>query len=851
MRSALLALPALVLSLSGLALAQDQVGDGSGLLPTLRRIDPAGDSLEFYGRPVDIALTKDGRRLWIKDRAHIRIADATDWSLLAEAPLPNGASLTGIEVTENGTAWVTNARNELHHFAYADGEITLAKTHVVKGDGEGVAFPCGLALDGETAYVALSRHNQVVQVNLISGEVERKWDVGIAPYDVKQTELGQLAVSCQGGPRADSTDLTAPSAGTETPVDRRGVAAGGSINLIDLRSSRNQQILVGLQPAEIIPIPNRGMLAVTEANYDGVSLIDLRTAMATERLMVKPDERLPFGSMPNAGAVSPDGRTLYIACAGNNAIAQIDLMGEEPKIAGFIPTGWYPGGVIATNDDLFIANVKGIGSRHLRREKEQGWNSHDHRGTVTKVARPNPITLRAYTERVKANGRIPEIQRNWERKGSSEADPVPVPRKLGDPSVFKHVIYVIKENRTYDQFFGDMEYGDGDPDLCTFPEPITPNHHAIARQFVLLDNYYCNGILSADGHSWATEGNVTPYLERAFGGFSRSYTFGDDPLTYSSTGFIWDHVLAGGLSFRNYGELDYSTPPEGWSVQRLWRAYQDGRPDITFDQNIGITRLRRYSSRDYPGWNMGIPDVLRMERFLEEFETFKQEGVMPNMMIVYLPQDHGAGTTPGYPTMASYMADNDLAIGKLVEAVSDSEFWKDTVIFINEDDPQAGYDHVDGHRSICLVASAYSQDVGLKSNFYNQSSVLHTITRIFGLPPMNQQVASAPLMFDCFKSEPSLKKYASLDPETDRTAMNPPLEGLTGLQRHLAVLSASVPIWRPGLKNAGHLDILNRAIWHSMKGYDVPYPDDLAGAHGTGLKERGLNFDPDADDDDD
>ena len=280
-----------------------------------------------------------------------------------------------------------------------------------------------------------------------------------------------------------------------------------------------------------------------------------------------------------------------------------------------------------------------------------------------------------------------------------EIKPVPVPAKLGQPSVFKHVIYAIKENRTFDQIFGDVKEARSDERLCVFPEKITPNHHKLADRFGLQDNYYCNGVLSADGHSWATEANVTPYLERAFGGFSRSYTFGDDPITYSSSGFIWDSFLDAGLSFRNYGELDYAKPPEGMKYMKIFEAYEEGKP-IEFTQNIGIERLRKFSCREYPGWNMQIPDVLRMERFLKEFREFEKNDGLPNLSIVYLPQDHFGGGI----TSRSHMADNDLAVGRLVQAVSKSKYWKDTVIFINEDDPQNGYDH------ICLLYTSDAAD---------------------------------------------------------------------------------------------------------------------------------------------
>jgi hypothetical protein len=242
---------------------------------------------------------------------------------------------------------------------------------------------------------------------------------------------------------------------------------------------------------------------------------------------------------------------------------------------------------------------------------------------------------------------------------------------------------------------------------------------------------------------------------------------------------------------------------------------------------------------------MAIPDVLRADRFLTEFREMERTGEMPNLVLVYLPQDHGAGTTPGYPTMASYMADNDLALGRIVETVSKSKFWPRTAIFVNEDDPQAGFDHVDGHRSICLVVSPWTRTGKVDSHFYNQNSVLHTILRIFGLPPMNKQNASAPIMFDSFVSTPNFDAYEVREPQVDMNALNPPLSSLSGAARRWAEVSMKIPMWRPGLKSAQDDDNLNRIIWHAMKGYDVPYPTEWAGFHGRGLKQRGLTLEKD------
>jgi hypothetical protein len=298
--------------------------------------------------------------------------------------------------------------------------------------------------------------------------------------------------------------------------------------------------------------------------------------------------------------------------------------------------------------------LKALARERKKRPDEKGRNSHDHLGTVQRIKLAELLDidqLKKWTAIAEEKSRIKQIVANSEiptrKSDRSDVAPRPVPDNLTEPSVFKHVIYVIKENRTFDQVFGDVKEARSEPSLCIFPENITPNHHALAKRFGLLDNYYCNGVLSADGHSWATEGNVTPYLERSFGGFARSYTFGDDPITYSSSGFLWDQVLAAGLTFRNYGEMDYAEPPAGMKYQEIWEAYQNKQP-IEFQQNIGIERLRRYSSRSYPGWNMVIPDVLRMDRFLAEFREFEKSGDFPNLTIVYLPQDHlGGGVTIG------------------------------------------------------------------------------------------------------------------------------------------------------------------------------------------------------------
>jgi len=485
-------------------------------------------------------------------------------------------------------------------------------------------------------------------------------------------------------------------------------------------------------------------------------------------------------------------------------------------------------------DKLFVANNKGLGSR-TKDPKLPGWNSYNYRGALQSIPLPTDPALARMTDKVRELAFVPQILKARERVENSTAKPVPIPKRLGDPSVFQHVVYVIKENRTYDQMFGDIATGDGDKKLCTFPEVNSPNQHAIVKQFALLDNYYCNGVLSADGHSWATEGNVTPYLDRAFGGFNRSYTFGDDPITYSSSGFIWDYVLAAGLSFRNYGEMDYAEPPKGMSVPQILAAEKKGQR-VKFQGNIGIERIRRYSDLDCPGWNLKIPDQVRMDRFLEEFREFEKNGHFPNFVLIYLPQDH-----TGEMSARAHIADNDLAVGRLVDAISHSRYWKDTAIFINEDDPQNGYDHVDGHRSICLVASPYTKRAKTVSHFYNQTSVLRTILHIFGLPPMNQRDASSPLMTDCFTAKADLTPY-SVVKENFSLDDSDLKKDKSAVAMHWEKVKKSLAIARNEVQTEDEDNDLNQVIWHEMRGWNTPFPWAYVGPHGKGLARRGLKL---------
>jgi YVTN family beta-propeller protein len=843
------------------AIAEPQVGTdsdtGTTWVPTYQAIRPAGETFEFAGRPVDLCVTRDGATVYLKDNRGLVAVNTADWSLREEVPLGKdlGGSMHGIACTADGKRiYLSSAQDRLIELEVTDsGRIRVARRMLLpppKADEP--VHATGIALDEATqqAWVCFSRNNTLALIDLDKGEVVKQIPVGVAPFDVVLSPDGALAyVSNWGGRRPDAGESSADSSGTKVLVDERGVATSGTVSVVDLAEGKElAQIATGLHPSDLVLSKDGARLFVANANSDSVSLIDTNTRQVIEEVIVKPDDALPFGSAPNALALAEEAGLLYVALGGNNAVALLDvsdlLDGEKEKpadrVRGFVPTGWYPGALALHEGTLYIANTKGIGSRS-RQPEDPGWKVHRHRGTVGRLPLGEvEAKLATYTQQVRENGMIPLDLRAWERS-TTEAAPKPIPDEPGQPSVFEHVVYIVKENRTYDQVFGDLPQGNSDPSLCIFPREITPNQHALAEQFVLLDNFYCNGVNSADGHSWVTEGNVTDHLEKSFGGFTRSYSWGNDALNYSATGFIWDRVLAAGLSFRNYGEFNYTEPfPLKTSFTKIYENYKSGGDEVRFVHKIGVERLQRYSHPEYPGWNMRIPDVLRADVFLKELASFEADGHLPNLMMVYLPQDHTSGTEEEMPTPRAHVADNDLAVGRIVEGLSKSRFWPKTCIFIIEDDPQDGFDHVDGHRSICMVVSPYAKRGAVINQFYNQTSVLRTIAAILGTPPLTQFDTLSPLMDACFTEDADLTPYTALPNNVPLDEMNPPKEALQGDALRYAQLSAEQDFEHV---DAADEDTLNRILWHAMKGVDTPYPAHLAGAHGVGLKALGLAFD--------
>jgi YVTN family beta-propeller protein len=853
-----------------------QAGTNRIITPVNQILTPAGLQVELPGlRPQVLALSPDGRLLVTSGKTHeLVVIDPVTGKILQRVPLPSDkatdpgeeavsthilepdkegqVSFTGLVFSHDGSRiYLSNVRGNVKVFAVdQDRKVTARSTLTLpwaKAPRRRAEIPAGLALSpgGSRLYIALNLSNRLGEFDAVTGEMLRVWDVGVAPYDVAL--VGRKAyVSNWGGRRPDAKSVTGPAGqGTRVRVDPvRHIANEGSVTVIDLVANQVLgDIQVGLHSSALAVTPNGRYLLVANAGSDTVSVIDTSTDKVVEGIWLKSSPADLFGASPNALAFDKSGKTLFVCNGTQNAVALVEFRPGKSKLIGLIPVGWFPGAIVhdAARNALYVANIKGIGpgKKDEKTGKVSG-NSHQYFGTLSLLSVPAKRELANHTRIVLANLRAPLLYAASARARSGQPQR-PVPERVGEPSVFKHVVYIIKENRTYDQVLGDMSEGNGETNLCTFGETITPNQHKIAREFVLLDNTYCSGILSADGHQWADTAFATDYMEKSFAGFPRSYPDGMedadvDALAYAPSGFIWDNAIAHGKSLRVYGE--FAITEKSWRNRARrtrpkfldhYREFVNGTDLIKISSRPAIASLRPYLNTNTVGWDMDIPDVFRAAQFIKELKQYERTGQLPNLLIVCLPNNHTSGTRAGSPTPAAQVADNDLAFGQIVEAISHSPFWKETCIFTIEDDPQAGWDHVSGYRTTAFVISPYTKRGAVVSTQYNQTSLLRTIELILGLPPMNQMDATATPMSDCFTDVAELTPFDSVPNNVPLDQMNPePKKVADALLRRYAYASARLPLDEV---DKCPEDLFNRILWHAMKGSNVPYPTWAITAH--------------------
>ena len=839
--------------------------------PVNQLVTPYGRQIELPGmRPLVLTLSPDVRMLVTSGKSNeLIVLDPVTGAIRQHVAFPSDAdnepnpdvvspnilepdkkaqvSFTGLVFSRDGKRlYLSNVNGSVKVFHVAvDGTVSglfsipLPNVNAWKRKEE---IPSGLTLspDGNKLYVTLNLTNQLAEFDATNGKLLRTFDVGVAPYDVVIVG-GKAYVSNWGGRRPQPGDVTGPAGrGTFVKVDPvRHIANEGSVSVIDLATGKVvKEILVHLHSSALAVSPDQRYVVCANAASDNLSVIDVQTDAVVETIWAKQKPNDLFGASPNALAFDSAGKHLYVANGTQNAIGVIRFSpaDRESKLLGLIPVGWFPAAIAfdGRRQQLAVANLKGHSVGRPRKSNgKPEFNSHQYHGSLSLLEIPSQKQLRRLSAIVWNNYRHEQLALTSEPPRPGQP-PRPIPERIGEPSVFKHVIYIIKENRTYDQVFGDDRRGNGDPELCVFPEKITPNQHKLVREFVLLDNTYCAGILSADGHQWSTTAFGTDYLEKSFASWPRSYPDGMedtdvDALAYAPSGFIWDNVLKHGKTVRSYGE--FAITEKQWREPNrkdkiafldVFRDFTEQRNQIHIWSRPAVESLRHHLNTNTVGWDMDVPDVFRAAEFIKELRQYERNGGFPNLSIICLPNDHTSGTKAGTPTPAAHVADNDLAFGQIVEAIGRSRFWRETVIFAIEDDPQAGWDHVSGYRTTAYVISPYTKRGAVISTQYNTTSILRTIEQILGLAPMNQFDATATPMFDCFTAQPNFTPFTAVPNNIPLDQMNPESKSIKdALLRRNAVVSGKLPLHKV---DACPEDTLNRILWHAMRGSATPYP---------------------------
>jgi YVTN family beta-propeller protein len=792
-----------------------------GVVTTRQTITPAGVPSVFQGRVYGVVFGADASEIWVLHASSVYRMNWRGNRVIERLALDGTPGLQGIRYDEESkrAIAVSMKARKVNLLASREGGTTVLAPELGSHIGGAMALGNGLAA------IPLTFDNKLAIVETATGKTRGSVNTGIAPFGVAMNRAGTMAYGSNWGGRTPTAkDLTAPTGlapnADRVVVDARGVAASGTVTRVDVNTLQvTHTIPVQLHPTAIVWDEARHRVYVANSNSDSVSVLDDRDHKVIRTIAVQPFPTKVAGIAPTALAISPDGARLYVACGGINAVALIAT--ATGVLEGTIPTAWYPNSLALSPDgkQLAIGSLLGAGS---------GWRDapsqrfvHAYRGAVNVVDLPDAAQLANYTTAVAENNRmtlaVPATRR------TAKAAPAAIPAKVGDPSPIQHVVYIVKENRTYDQVFGDMTKGNGDPSLVMFGEPVTPNQHRLSDQFVLLDNFYASGGNSADGHQWLTQANETAYCLWP-GYLGRSYPFdGSDPIAYSSSGFLWDLALQRGKTVRIYGEyagrMAESAGKQRSDLLARWR--QDA--DFTKEWHITapIESLNKILARNYPSYTNAIPDVVRASIFLADLKQWNESGTMPNLTVIQLPSDHTFGTTPGVSTPKAMVADNDLALGQIVEALTKSKFWKTMAIFVVEDDAQNGVDHVDGHRTTALAISPYTRRGHVDSTFYSHQSMLKTMELILGLPTMSIFDLIANDMRASFQEIPDYTTYDAVVPEQSLDDLNPPLRALKGAEREGALASMRM---RWDVPDAVPTEKLNRIVWHSVRGWNTKYP---------------------------
>ncbi len=779
-------------------------------LPTGVRLDPAATLHPVGQMPLAMVAAPESDRVvlllngWRENG--IQVVHRITGRVLQTVRLP--AAFLGLAFSPDGRSLYASGGNTdvVYRFDWRDGAATLRDSLVLQARAstraDGVRYPGGLAVsrDGRLLYVAENLSDSLAVVDIATGRVVQRLATDRYPYAVVVAPNGAVYVSNWGG--WDLSAFAAEPNGT-------------------LRSAG--RIRVGRHPSALLMNASGTRLFVATSSTDRVVAVNLARGRVVAELLDPPPAGPGEGSTPNALALSADGMRLFVAEADANAVAVFDLSpvssgvptarGDD-RLAGRIPAGWYPTAVLERGDTLLVASGKGRGTRAnpdgpqpvSARDRAQpaGRNTTLSQldGSLMIVPLPTPVaaSLATYSARVsRANG--------W-------TDARPAAHRYPP---FEHVVYIVKENRTYDQILGDLPLADGDTSLVMFGRSVTPNHHAMAERFGTFDRFFVSAEVSADGHNWSMAAYTTDYVQKTvqlnYSSRGRGYDFEgtnrgritDDDVAEPARGYLWTLAQQKGITFRNYGE--FVVPGDSDPDDALPAGYRGNKPF-----------LAAHTNPRFPGYDLSIPDQRRADEWIAEHEAFARRGVMPALEIVRLPNDHTAGARAGSPTPRAMVADNDLALGRMIEALSRGPFWKSTVVFVLEDDAQNGPDHVDSHRSPLLVISPYSRS-GVSHRFANTTDVLRTIEEILGLDALSHFDYFGRPLREIWSETPDLRPWIALVPAVSLTEMNA-REGPAA--RESARLDLRI-------EDVADEDLFNRVLWRAAKG-DAPYPGARRGS---------------------
>jgi DNA-binding beta-propeller fold protein YncE len=792
-------------------------GGGATLLPNGWTIQPAGTHLIVGGLPLNLVETPDHRYAVITnnglEKPTLTMVDLKLQMVAATVPVDN--AWYGLAWDPDGARLYSagGAENAVYVFSYEKGKLTsrgkipLGEPEIAHGwpQGHPSGFTGGLAVspDGRRLYALQMLGGALTVVDLDKRAVLRRIDLGAEPYAVALSpDASALYVSIWGGAKVAVFDAHS--------LERLG------------------EIATDEHPNAMVFSKDGRRLFVACANRNTVWAIDTSARKAIEQVSVALFPHAPAGSTPNALALSPDGETLAVANADNNTVALVDVGNEgASEVEGFIPTGWYPTGVRFDQDGrrLLVLSGKGLMSQANPRGPNGGnpgmagqYSGGMMQGAISFVPTPGTSALAAMTKRVYAITPYTDAGRLAPPDAPRASS---IPREVGGASPIRHVFYIIRENRTYDQVLGDAPAGNGDPNLALFGEKVTPNAHAITRQFVLFDNFYVNAEVSYDGHAYSTAAYATDFVEKMWptnyggrgglylseGGYERRNAFGN--ISAPADGYIWDFANRAGVSVRSYGEF----------------AERGGKGQPA---RATVPGLEGKVCPDYEPWDLNVPDERRVDEWLKEFREFEANGQLPRLNILRLGGDHTFGTRPGAHTPRAMVAENDYALGRIVEAISKSRFWKESAIFVLEDDAQNGPDHVDAHRSVLLVASPFARHGVTDSTLYTTASVLRTMELILGLPPMSQYDAAARPLYGAFTTTPVPAPYALQPAQTSFAERNGP--DAPGAAASLRMNFAEAD-------RAPDLE-LNQVIWESVHGAGAVMPPPVRAAFVRTLVDR-------------